>query len=234
MVEIGLIVILCIVAIYIMYGDNTREVAVTPHDKFQVIGDYPDHTDAARLMSDVNNDVINFLRYLKQKYLVVRRRSDGTIIRIGDLMDGDSPAEYEQVYPERIVNIVKRMVKKYNPQTVVENRPGSSKETSYTVDKGRRMHICLRDKTTHRLHSRNTVLFVTLHELSHIGNEGWGHGVHDFWPTFKFLLAEADTFGILPAVDYSKHPEMYCGLDIRYSPLFDPGLPDWRPAVSPQ
>jgi len=229
MIEIGLIIIIFIAAIYIMYSNDTKEVVTGTGDRFQVIGDYPDHTDAARLLSDVNTDVINFLRYLKQKYLVTRRRSDGTVIKMSELMDDDSPEEYEPVYPERIVKIVKRVVRKYNPQVVIENRPGNDKETSYTVDKGRRMYICLRDKTTHRLHSRNTVLFVTLHEMSHIANEGWGHGVHDFWPTFKFMLAEADRFGVLPATDYSKHSETYCGLSLNYSPLFDPGLPNWMP-----
>ena len=46
--------------------------------------------------------------------------------------------------------------------------------------------LCLRDKQTKKLHSDEILMFVALHELSHMGNDTWGHDTK-FWKTFKFV-----------------------------------------------
>lgn len=210
-----------------MSKDVTQPSPGRYHDKYQVLADYDDHQAAAMLLSDANNDLINFLRYLKNKYLVYRRKADGAIIKMSDVMDGDDLTQYELVQPANLVQIVRRICTKYNPEVLIENRPSNGKDTSYTIDKGRKMYVCLRDAKTHKLHDKSLLLFVMLHELSHIGNSSWGHRVTDFWPTFKFILHEATIFGIVSSVDYSKQPVDYCGMRVSYSPLYDPTLPSW-------
>jgi hypothetical protein len=59
--------------------------------------------------------------------------------------------------------------------------------------------------------------FVLLHEISHYGDT-IGHQT-DFWENFKFLLKEAEQFGIYKSVDYAATPEPYCGISINSNPL---------------
>lgn len=224
----GILVVLIVVSIYIMsQSGNLGTVVGSTGDKFRVLLDYDDHMDAAQLLDTVNNDFINFLRYLRGKYLNYRNTKTGGIVAYNNILDADAGC-LVPLSPPHLVDIVSRLVTSYNPEELIENRPGSG-DTSYTLDKGRRMYMCLRDAKTHRLHDPNTVKFVLLHEAAHIGNAGWGHGAHDFWPIFKFLLYEGTKFGIIKNIDYSKHPVEFCGLNVNYSPAYDSTLPDiWK------
>lgn len=221
---VGICVLVLIILYYTMYGDRTEAVVTPSGDKCMVLADYGDRNEAAELLSGCVTDVINFLRYLKVHYMVMRRRADGALVPISDIMEGDSLSNYEPVYPGRITQLVRRMINNFNTQVIYENRPSNGKETSYTVDKGRKMYMCLRDAKTHELHSRDIVLFCMLHEITHIGNSTWGHRM-DFWVNFKWVLQNAVKFGIISPVDYAKNPVMYCGMKVSYNPLFDSTVP---------
>lgn len=212
-----------------MSGDGKLGLVVGPTgDRFQVLTDFHDHMDAAGLLDKVNNDFINFLRYLRGKYLVYKNVKTGGTVAYNHILDADAGC-LVPVSPPHLVDIVQRLVSNYNPEELIENRPGFG-DTSYTLDKGRKLFMCLRSKSApHQLHDKNTVMFVLLHEAAHIGNAGWGHGSHDFWPIFKFLLYEAGRFGIIKNIDYSKNPVEFCGLVIGYHPGQDKTLPDiWK------
>lgn len=221
----GLLIVLILVSVYIMSRDGKLGTVIgSTGDKFRVLMDYDDHMDAAQLLDSVNNDFINFLRYLRGRYLVYRNTKTGETVNYNNVLDADQGC-LVPLSPPHLVDIVSRLVTNYNPEELIENRPGSG-DTSYTLDKGRRMYMCLRDSKTHQLHDKNIVMFVLLHEASHIGNAGWGHSAHDFWPIFKWILKEAVRFGIIKNIDYSKHPVDFCGLKVNYSPSFDNTLPD--------
>jgi hypothetical protein len=84
---------------------------------------------------------------------------------------------------------------------------------------------CLRNKTPnakgeHEFHEINLIMFVVLHEMTHIMNDRWGHKLQ-FWAMFKFVLENAIECGIYSPIDYRKNPEKYCGMDITYNPYFD-------------
>jgi len=96
-------------------------------------------------------------------------------------------------------------------------------ETAYTINKGTKMMFCLRDRKTLKLHDVDTLLFVALHEISHIGNKAWEHGT-DFWEIFKFVLKEANESGVYTPVNYAKENIVYCGLTVTYNPYFDNSL----------
>lgn len=225
----SILVVGILLCVYIMSGDDKLGLVVGPTgDRFQVLTDFDDHMEAATLLDKVNNDFINFLRYLRGKYLVYRNVKTGGTVAYSNILDSDAGC-LVPISPPHLVDIVQRLVTNYNPEELIENRPGFG-DTSYTLDKGRKLFMCLRSKQApHRLHDKNTVMFVLLHEAAHIGNAGWGHGSHDFWPIFKFLLYEGIKFGIIKDVDYSKHPVDFCGLRIMYTPYRDLTLPDiWK------
>lgn len=225
----GIIVVLTI----IYWVDMSRLISVAGGDgnTYEVIAEYPDSEDAARLISTVNQDILRYLRYMRDKYLVYRNVSTGEVRMLADI---DVMNDYWQpVQPPLLTGIVERLISKYNPEVITENRPGQ-KDTSYTVNKGKQLVLCIRDAKTHRLHDKSTIEFVVLHELAHMGNLTYGHDKEDFWPIFKFLLWEAVNCGIVQAVDYGRHPAKYCGIGIKYSPFYDRTLPNiWVTGVLP-
>jgi hypothetical protein len=120
-------------------------------------------------------------------------------------------------YPEdeRVI----RLVKNFNPTKIVETLP-TSEFTAYSEGKGAKLAFCLRKhKNEMKLIEINTLMFVALHELSHLMTESIGHK-QEFWINFKFMLKNAVDDGIYEPIDYSKSPEDYCGLMIDDNPLF--------------
>jgi len=116
---------------------------------------------------------------------------------------------------------VKRLVTGYNPQKISETLPTSS-YTAYSENKGEKLAFCLNKSKTENenLIDENTLMFVAIHELSHIATESIGHK-SEFWENFKFLLEKAKEAGIHNPVDYKKEPKEYCGMKIHDSPYFD-------------
>jgi hypothetical protein len=110
---------------------------------------------------------------------------------------------------------IKRLKKNYNPENVSE---GSAENgyTSYSVNKGEKIILCIRQKDTDEFVDTNAVLYVTIHELGHLMTSELGH-TKMFWDNFKFILQEAVEIGVYKKVDYSKNPVPYCGIKITSS-----------------
>lgn len=112
-----------------------------------------------------------------------------------------------------------QLLRKYkdSASTFSESTP-DAKYTSYSVNKGEQLVFCLRlKKEGDRLVPKNTILFVALHELSHLMTKTIGHG-EDFWNNFRFILKVAIDYGIYKSVDFNNNPEAYCGMKITDTP----------------
>lgn len=98
---------------------------------------------------------------------------------------------------------------------VSENKINSWKyhSTSYSINKGDELIFCLRDKETNSLHDVNTMMFVAIHELSHIVTSENNH-TELFWSNMRSLLKTAEDIGIYTPVDYDRNPVEYCGVMI--------------------
>jgi hypothetical protein len=112
------------------------------------------------------------------------------------------------------------LTENYNGDVLEEHTPRTTKNTSYVLNKGDLIKICLRDPVTKKLHDFDTILFVNFHELSHMLDKQYGHNP-SFWTSFKFILQEAEHMGLYKPIDYSKHPVKYCGIDITGNPYYD-------------
>ena len=122
-------------------------------------------------------------------------------------------------YSER--DNVKRLVNGFNPKKICETLP-TSKYTAYSENKGEKIALCL-DKEKNGnggLIDDNTLIFVAIHEISHIATKSVGHN-DEFWSNFKFLLEEASKIGIYKPIDYKRSPKRYCGIKIKDSPYYD-------------
>jgi hypothetical protein len=116
---------------------------------------------------------------------------------------------------------VKRLVIGFNPQKIMETLP-TSEYTAYSENKGEKLAFCLNRtrKGEDNMIDEHTLMFVAIHELSHIATKSVGHK-SDFWENFKFLLECAKESGIHDPADYKKSPTEYCGMKIHDSPYYD-------------
>jgi hypothetical protein len=97
--------------------------------------------------------------------------------------------------------------------------PANNKHTSYSINKGEKIVLCLRSKDVKKeLVDMNTMMFVTLHEVGHLATESVGH-TPEFWDNFRWILDESINIGIYKHVDYADKPQEYCGMNIVSNPL---------------
>lgn len=87
---------------------------------------------------------------------------------------------------------------------------------AYSMDK-RDVSLCVRRKDG-SVENYNDLMFVLLHELSHIANDTYGHD-DTFWKTFKFVLEVADATGVYTFQDYGRDSVTVCGKVISTTPL---------------
>tara|TARA_Y100001970_G_C14259451_1_gene878609 strand:- start:18927 stop:19526 length:600 start_codon:yes stop_codon:yes gene_type:complete len=115
---------------------------------------------------------------------------------------------------------VKRLYKNFNPKTVKEILP-TSEFTAYSENKGEKLAFCTTTrKDGGSLINENTLMFVALHELSHIMTKSIGH-TPEFWKNFKFLITGAKEAGVYTPENYKKNNISYCGMKITDNPYFD-------------
>lgn len=116
---------------------------------------------------------------------------------------------------------VKRLVKGYNPQKVMETLP-TSEYTAYSENKGEKLAFCLSQKKGDlgNLIDEHTLMFVAIHELSHVMTKSIGHK-SEFSENFKFMLGCAKECGIHEPTNYKKKPKEYCSMKISDNPYFD-------------
>lgn len=121
-----------------------------------------------------------------------------------------------------------RLLARYDPDSLVENSPlDPARDTSYSVGKGQVIAVCLRareaaggadgDAATAPLHDYDTLFFVVLHELTHVGVDVHDHPP-EFWESFRWLIGAAEQRLGWRCPDFAADPRPYCGLVIDYRP----------------
>ena len=106
----------------------------------------------------------------------------------------------------------------FHEDNLSESTP-DHKYTSYSVNKGEKIVFCMRKKNQKEtLESENIMMFVALHELSHVMTKSVGH-TPEFWDNFRFLLKIAIKLKLYQNVDFNSEPHEYCGTKITDTPL---------------
>jgi hypothetical protein len=114
-----------------------------------------------------------------------------------------------------------RLTKGFHPQRVMETLP-TSEFTAYSENKGEKLAFCLnrKRKGEDNMIDEHTLMFVAIHELSHIATKSIGHK-SEFWDNFKFLLENAKEAKLHDPEDYKENPTEYCGMKISDNPFYD-------------
>jgi hypothetical protein len=219
---ISSLIVLFLILIYYYYIKTDLVVGDDGY-RYYMYTSFQNYNEATELLSKINKDLIKFFSVLRIKY-----RVDDTSVPmlIKQQEESDSIDDYgnltESAYRKAVVE---HILHNYDPDSLFETNPLITTDTSFTLNKGTSMNICLRDKKNpDKFVDYGALMFVVLHELSHIGAYDVRDHTEKFWQVFKFVLIEAVDAGIYTPVDYSKNKVDYCGLNITYSPLFDPHL----------
>lgn len=109
-----------------------------------------------------------------------------------------------------------RLYANFNPDNISEGSYDTG-YTSYSINKGEKIIMCLRSKNNpSELVKLNVLMYVAIHELSHLMTKEVGHP-KIFWHNFKFLLKEAVKLKLYKKVQFSDNPVDYCGIKIKSS-----------------
>ena len=178
--------------------------------------------------------ILIILSYIKGQYEeveYVRSKTDGRMYLVRNLPDKQKAADllgnlskdlqqvvdHVHVKNDKDRESLKNLKENFNPDNISESASNDGRYTSYSVNKGEKLVICLRKRDgTNQLVDKNTLLYVTIHELAHIMTKSVGH-TKEFWDNFKYLLEEAIKIGVYQPIDYQHNPKQYCGIVINNS-----------------
>jgi len=165
-------------------------------DETYLVRELDDAEYASNILAHLRKDLIDFISYLK----------NNTYMSATDEMKVKIDRLYDIVLPNLSSN------------NFSESTP-STKYTSYTVNKTK-LYFCLRQTGTDQFVDYNTVMFVALHELTHMMNEEYDpNHENGFWDDMKYIVKKAIENGIYVYQPYDKMPEDYCGIVIDDTPL---------------
>lgn len=185
------LILLVLYYFYLKYNKKTENLVVSVIDgnEYEVKKKYKDHNTASDILAILNQKNKKLLSHLKEKY------------------KNSNKLDVDYLYEN------------YNGDNLSENIPREGENTSYVLNKGDAIKLCLRDKSG-KFHDINTLTFVNLHELSHLLDKEYGHK-KGFWKGFQTVLDEAVDIGIYKPVNYKKKPVDYCGMQIYTNPYFE-------------
>lgn len=108
------------------------------------------------------------------------------------------------------VPYIDQMDRNMNSLIISENIDEEN-HTSYTVNKGEEMVVCLKSRKTHKFHDINLIMYAVIHELAHIACPEYDH-TELFKKIFMFLLEVAEDIKVYKYVAYDVNPHEYCGM----------------------
>jgi hypothetical protein len=188
-------------------------------------------------MTDLLASLFGNLLSNKFPLISVTSTIDGRAYKVRDMPDKQQAADLLAKVRLRLTTLCDHLEKKYpdkpqvkqivrnfrsDPNRFLEATP-DAEHTSYSVNKGEEVHLCLRQRegSNESLVNENVMMFVSLHELSHICTKSVGH-TPEFWNNFGWLLKEAEALNLYQYQDFQSQPVSYCGMSITDSPRYDP------------
>jgi len=157
-----------------------------------LVNDLPDAQKAANVLARIMitmNTIVNKIINEYDKYPNSNTEEDNTYIK------------YVRTIKDRL------------PYVKISESPLNSKFTSYSVNKGEELVFCIRNKTNRKIHQLNELLYVSIHEIAHIGCPEIGH-TELFRLINLYLLKKAVCYGLYTYIDYFEDNKDYCGMTL--------------------
>lgn len=191
MIHIVIVIFLCIIAIfYYRYGANDSVyVKSTIDGKYYLVKNMSDRYDVANILAQIRLNILKLIDYLD------------TIVH----SDNGNKKEF--------IPYIDRLKEKINYVIISENI-SDYYYTSYSVNKGEQLVFCVRSRRNRdQIHDLNLMMYVVLHEISHIACPEYGHTAL-FKRIFAFITQSAIDLGIYTKIDFRSDNKEYCGLSI--------------------
>lgn len=183
---VSFIIIIILLLIYLKYNSNIEieYVKSAVNGKEYMVRNLPDKNEAANMLGEINNRIL-----ILQKYL---------------LSNLDKYPKYK--------NYFKIMCDKINTVELSENTKKGN-YTSYTINKGQEIVLCLRSKKDNNIHDINLIMYVVIHELAHVACPEINH-TPLFTKIFIILLKISIELKIYKKINFKYDPKEYCGMTI--------------------
>lgn len=174
------------VLVYFKYNYNDMTYAKSDIDNsYYLVRNVNDKQQAANTLAKIKKNLIDLSDHL---------------------YSNNTDKEYTQ-YVDRLNQKVKNII-------FVESTHDSI-YTSYSINKGEQIVFCLRSrKLFNSLHDLNLMMYVALHEISHVACPIYDNHGPLFKKIFSFILNHAEVINIYKRKNYRENPEEYCGLII--------------------
>lgn len=184
------LLLLTILVIYIKY--QTHDVVYVKSDidnEYYMVRDLDDKQQAANLLAKIKQNIRILTKHLYD--------------------NKDTKYIEHRPYIMQLHNRIKNVI-------IMESSEDSV-YTSYSVNKGEEIIFCLRSrKIRNQIHKFNLLMYVVLHEISHVACPEYGH-TPLFKKIFAFITSVAIKNGLYQKIDFVNNPTEYCGLIINDS-----------------
>jgi predicted metal-dependent hydrolase len=163
-------------------------VASDIDNNYYLVRNTDDKKETANILGKIRKDVLNLSNFLYEN------------------KDEKNNKEYKE-YIELLQSKAKDII-------FVESTQNSI-YTSYSVNKGEQIVFCLRTKDfKQKIHEYNLIMYVVLHEISHVACPIYDNHGPLFKKIFAFLTKEAIKLNLYEKIDFGANPQMYCGMKI--------------------
>ena len=184
--------ILSLIALIIVYIHIYKNQAcyVEAYDQKFLVRNLDDKKKAALIMYKLRTKLLNFIKELCEDF-------------------DNNNIEKDKLKFHKFCKTIRKKL----PYTIFKEASSESNYTSYSINKGETLVMCIRSKETNEIHDFDLLMYVAVHEIAHIGCPEIGHT-----PLFnlinEFLLKEASKRKYYTYKDYSIDPKEYCGIEI--------------------
>lgn len=151
------------------------------------VRDHQDKDEAVKILSDLRQNLKKLINFIEE--------------------NSSNDKEY-YIYKDNI-NLIKNKI----DDVLIKETPANSSYTSYSVNKGDELYLCIRSKNTNKIHNINDLLYVAIHEIAHIGCPEIGH-TDLFFKINLYLLKKAVEFNLYKYDNYNNKPREYCGINL--------------------
>lgn len=172
-------------------------------NQIYLVRNVKDKKNAANLLSSIKEDIFKISDFLSEK------------IKSNNIDDIQKYRPYEEYI---------RQLERNLQNVEIRESSNSTMYTSYTINKGESVVFCIRSRLIakyldgNNIHDKNLIMYVALHEISHIACPEVGH-TELFYKIFKFITETAIGMGIYEKIHFDRDPVEYCGMMITDSIL---------------
>lgn len=184
------LILLCII-IFIYYAFNYNDMVYVKSDingNTYLVRNLKDKQYASNMLAKINQRVNILINYLYTN------------------KSNEKNKKYEQY-----INLLYDKMK----YAIIIESSDDGLYTSYSVNKGEQLVFCLRSrKHKNDLHDINLMMYVVLHEISHVACPVYDNHGPLFKELFSFITQTAIDLQLYVRIDFPHNPTEYCGLII--------------------